>query len=299
MTYRQSYLSGMHLEATRYKRRAVALTDLLPRTTFAATPVYGSTVPSSSPESSPTRVTSRWRRPATSVDFGRPKGHRDVRAKTAGHPRSVTTTTNVSAASVLPSSGQEKPLFKVRDNVVKIVSSDDDDDDSDDDTTTHSSEDSEVCATRDGNSCRERPPSLGARRDMSRNGGDRSQKLQLRSSTGKTRNSSQTSPQYNRVTNRERQMQSSVQRNVSSFGRFSTPSPMQKHRSNGTIDSGQSPMSVPGPRNRQRTASTSLAEGDSCGTRDASYIRFVLAMERDRYELSQMKVRSYLQNLQI
>ena len=327
---RRTWLLGIHIEALRYRRKANDLNNRLndtlndrlkrPHTNVTSGSAFSSSRLISGPSHSPS--VPQWKRPATSMDvrktdpseylpshsslvpqWKRPATSMDVRKTDpseyllqARRPRPRTTL--VRKAGV-----REKPLFKVRDgNTVVNTSFSDEDNvvDSEEDSLTCVSDETDenyhIEAAKNQNAVfglKQPPKATEIKRD-----GTSSRKQSAPQRTNSTKNSSkrETATAAGK-TNSEPLIHL---RSVSSLGRVTSrgrernlslneAEEWRKRRARTAVES-------PGRRLSQ-AASVPFVEAGSF--RDAAYIRLVLDWERDKYEISQMKVKTYLQNLKI
>lgn len=316
---RRTWLLGIHIEASRFRRKAhdlnTRLNDRLndglknrlndrlnnPHTNVTS----GRAITSSALTSGPTNVPSysQWQRPATSMDFRR-TDLSECRPQ-AGRSRSRT--------SVLRKADiREKPLFKVRggNKVVNNSSSDEDNAvDSEEDSLTYVSDETDgyrhIATVKDSNAlfCLKRPASKA--KDIKREGTSSRKQSALQRTHSIQETSSKTSPQRETTTATGRTNSNPLihLRSVSSLGRITSREREGNSAPNGAEESwkrrAQTAMGSPRRRGPGPGPAPSTPCCEAGSFRDADYMRLVLDLERDKYEISQMKVRTYLQNLKI
>ena len=298
---RRTWLLGIHIEASRFRRKANDLKKRLndtpndrlksPHTNVTSGSAFSSSRLISGPSHSPS--VHQWKRPATSMDVR--KTDPSEYLPQARRPRPRTT--------VVPKAGvREKPLFKVRDGntVVNTSSSDEDNNvDSEEDSLTYVSdetdENSHIEAVKNRNAVfgLKRPPKA----TEIKGDGTSSRKQSAPQRTNWTKNSSkrETATAAGQ-TNSEPLIHL---RSVSSLGRI-TSRDRERHLALNEAEESRkrrARTAVKSPRRLSQAASVPFVEAGSF--RDAAYIRLVLDWERDKYEISQMKVKTYLQNLKI
>jgi len=299
---RRTWLLGIHIEALRYRRKANDLNNRLndtlndrlkrPHTNVTSGSAFSSSRLISGPSHSPS--VPQWKRPATSMDVRKTDPSEYLLQARRPRPR----TTLVRKAGV-----REKPLFKVRDgNTVVNTSSSDEDDvlDSEEDSLTYVSDGTDenyhIEAAKNQNAVfglKQPPKATEIKRDgtssrmqsapQRTNSTKNSSKRETATAAGKTNSEPlihlRSVSSLGRVTSRGRE------RNLS----LNEAEEWRKRRARTAVES-------PGRRLSQ-AASVPFVEAGSF--RDAAYIRLVLDWERDKYEISQMKVKTYLQNLKI
>ena len=298
---RRTWLLGIHIEASRFRRKANDLKKRLndtpndrlksPHTNVTSGSAFSSSRLISGPSHSPS--VHQWKRPATSMDVR--KTDPSEYLPQARRPRPRTT--------VVPKAGvREKPLFKVRDGntVVNTSSSDEDNNvDSEEDSLTYVSDETDenrlIEAVKNRNAVfgLKRPPKATEIKGE----GTSSRKQSAPQRTNWTKNSSkrETATAAGQ-TNSEPLIHL---RSVSSLGRI-TSRDRERHLALNEAEESRkrrARTAVKSPRRLSQAASAPFVEAGSF--RDAAYIRLVLDWERDKYEISQMKVKTYLQNLKI
>ena len=326
---RRTWLLGIHIEASRFRRKANDLKKRLndtpndrlksPHTNVTSGSAFSSSRLISGPSHSPS--VHQWKRPATSMDVRKtdpseylpshsPSVHRWKRPATSMDVRKTDPSEYLPQArrprprtTVVPKAGvREKPLFKVRDgNTVVNTSSSDEDNivDSEEDSLTYVSDETDenrlIEAVKNRNAVfgLKRPPKA----TEIKGDGTSSRKQSAPQRTNWTKNSSkrETATAAGQ-TNSEPLIHL---RSVSSLGRI-TSRDRERHLALNEAEESRkrrARTAVKSPRRLSQAASAPFVEAGSF--RDAAYIRLVLDWERDKYEISQMKVKTYLQNLKI
>ena len=326
---RRTWLLGIHIEASRFRRKANDLKKRLndtpndrlksPHTNVTSGSAFSSSRLISGPSHSPS--VHQWKRPATSMDVRKtdpseylpshsPSVHRWKRPATSMDVRKIDPSEYLPQArrprprkTVVPKAGvREKPLFKVRDgNTVVNTSSSDEDNivDSEEDSLTYVSDETDenrlIEAVKNRNAVfgLKRPPKATEIKGE----GTSSRKQSAPQRTNWTKNSSkrETATAAGQ-TNSEPLIHL---RSVSSLGRI-TSRDRERHLALNEAEESRkrrARTAVKSPRRLSQAASAPFVEAGSF--RDAAYIRLVLDWERDKYEISQMKVKTYLQNLKI
>ncbi|KAL8575637.1 hypothetical protein ACOMHN_028658 [Nucella lapillus] len=305
--HRRSWLFHTHIQASRYRRRAHNLHHLL-------TPHHSPTFDPSLPDHSavPCRdltsacdvyagdKRSRQRRPATSVQFL--FSSCDTKhPNTAAHPRSKPTEAW---------NGARKPLFRTLDNDINTSSEDDD-------VNSQDSSSSEESETNNCYSAMKPIPKFSKKAHIAPTylSGNGSRNCSVKKPTRRTQSTLTRTPkrlpaspvgdtagrvQAEHHSYRESACCKSMSINNQKHLHGNDGSKPRAKTAPGTARSGRERAVAPSGGGRGvDSGGEGGGVGDRGGSRDSLYIHYVLNLERDKYELSQMKVRDYLQRLTI
>ncbi|KAK7503263.1 hypothetical protein BaRGS_00005528 [Batillaria attramentaria] len=271
---RRMLLTKMRIDVTRFRQRATDLSSLLNDRGEDNFPAFTaeSYRPSSTSGGSLSRPT-RSTRPETCMDFTE---------HSRGQRNKVLTTPHISRARSRPKTSVSwrdsfhgKPLFKIRGNEVKGFLNVDGDTDDETDSESFSDSDSET----DNENKKHR---LNAKSTNSKKSG-------LHGRTRFPKNNSRMTAENAEALRRERvsskRVKSSLGCSTPDFTRHPMDSNSERQRRAKTAEIHRRVQMSPG--------------GDSGSFRHPDYLQFVLSLERDKFEMSQIKIKQYLQNLQV